>query len=74
MALNDKATLVIGAGNYFTAPTPGTKAPVDLTTVATPWVNMGHTSIEDIMSFDSEGGESSVLGTLQNPSLRTTLL
>ena len=72
MALNDKATLVIGAGNYFTAPSPGEEAPKDLTAVTAPWVNMGHTSIEDIMTFDSEGGESSVLGTLQNPSLRTT--
>ena len=72
MALNDKATLVIGAGNYFTAETPGEAEPTDLTAVSDPWENLGHTSIEDILSFESEGGESTVLGTLQNPSLRTT--
>ena len=71
MALNDNATLVIGAGNYFTAPV-GTAAPADLAVVDTPWENIGHTSIEDIMGFDSEGGETTVLGTLQNPSLRTS--
>lgn len=69
--LNDKSTLVIGAGNYYTAPTPGAGQPADLAAVATPWVNMGHTSLEDIMSFESEGGEVTILGTLQNPSLRT---
>ena len=72
MALKDTATLVIGAGNYFTAPTPGEAEPAALANVTTPWVNMGHTSIEDILSFESEGGEVTALGTLQNPSLRTT--
>lgn len=71
MALNDNATLVIGAGNYFTAPT-GTVAPTDLTAPDVAWENIGHTSLEDIMGFDSEGGETTVLGTLQNPSLRTS--
>lgn len=71
MALNDDATLVIGAGNYFLAPT-GTAAPTDLTAVATPWENIGHTSIEDILGFSSDGGEATVLGTLQNASLRTS--
>jgi hypothetical protein len=71
MALNDNATLVIGAGNYFLAPVD-TAAPADLSTIATPWVNIGHTSIEDIMGFSSDGGEATVLGTLQNSALRTS--
>lgn len=71
MALNDAATLVVGAGNYFLAPVD-TAAPADLTSIAAPWVNIGHTSIEDIMSFESDGGEPTVLGTLQNAALRTS--
>lgn len=70
MALNDAATLVIGAGNYFTAPV-GEALPLDLTAVGTPWENVGHTSLEDIFGLSSEGGEETTLGTLQNKTLRT---
>ncbi|WP_405056965.1 hypothetical protein OG474_30025 [Kribbella sp. NBC_01505] len=70
MALNDNATLVIGAGNYFTAPT-GTALPTDLRAPAAAWENVGHTSIEDILAIASEGGEATVLATLQNKTLRT---
>ncbi len=70
MATNDAATLVIGAGNYFTAPT-GTAMPSDLTAPVSPWASVGHTSLEDIFGIESEGGEATVLGTLQNKSLRT---
>lgn len=75
MALNSAATLVVGAGNFFTAPyvplTPAT-LPADLTAVGTPWVTMGHTSLEDIFSVASDGGEATSLGTLQARTLRTT--
>jgi hypothetical protein len=70
VALNDNATLVIGSGNYLTAPT-GTALPPDLLAPASPWDNVGHTSLEDIFSVASEGGEATVIGTLQNKSLRT---
>ncbi len=70
MATNDAATLVIGAGNYFTAPT-GTAIPADLTAPTAPWASVGHTSLEDIFAIASEGGEATVIGTLQNKSLRT---
>lgn len=71
MALNDAATLVINTGNYFKAPT-STPMPSDLLVVSTPWDNVGHTSLEDIFAMSSEGGEATVLGTLQNKALRTT--
>lgn len=75
MAINNSATLVVGAGNYFTAPyveaTPAA-LPADLSAIAGPWVSVGHTSLEDVFSMTSEGGEPTVLGTLQNKSLRTT--
>ncbi|MEU9795064.1 hypothetical protein AB0E27_31515 [Streptomyces sparsogenes] len=70
MALNDHATLVIGSGNYLTAPL-GTDMPADLLAPVSPWDNVGHTSLEDIFSISSEGGEATVIGSLQNKSLRT---
>jgi hypothetical protein len=68
--LNDAATLVIGSGNYLIAPT-GTALPSDLLAPASPWGNVGHTSLEDIFGIASEGGEATVIGSLQNKSLRT---
>ncbi|MEU9126582.1 hypothetical protein AB0D08_00440 [Kitasatospora sp. NPDC048540] len=70
MALNDAATLVIGSGNYLTAPV-GAPIPTDLLAPTSPWENVGHTSLEDIFAISSEGGEATVIGTLQNKSLRT---
>lgn len=70
MALNDNATLVIGAGNYFLAPV-GTACPADLTAPGVAWENIGHTSLEEIFGMSSEGGEATVIGTLQNKTLRT---
>ncbi|AWN07233.1 hypothetical protein SEA_RANA_15 [Streptomyces phage Rana] len=70
MALNDAATLVVGSGNYLTAPV-GTAIPGDLLAPASPWEAVGHTSLEEIFSISSEGGEATVLGTLQNKNLRT---
>jgi hypothetical protein len=75
MALDSTATLVVGAGNFFTAPYDSLSPaalPLDLSvTPAAPWVNMGHTSLEDIFSVASEGGEATTLGTLQANTLRT---
>lgn len=72
MALNDNATLVVGSANFYRAPT-GTAMPVSLAVApASPWENIGHTSLEDIFSVESEGGDATTLGTLQNKALRTT--
>jgi hypothetical protein len=70
VALNDNATLVIGSGNYLTAPT-GTDIPEDLLVPVSPWEPVGHTSLEDILAISSEGGEATTIGSLQNKSLRT---
>ncbi|WP_217129370.1 hypothetical protein [Streptomyces sp. AC558_RSS880] len=70
MAINDDATLVVGSGNYLTAPV-GTAMPADLLTPTSPWQNVGHTSLEDIFGITSEGGEATTIGSLQNKSLRT---
>lgn len=70
MALNEAATLVIGSGNYLTAEV-GTAMPENLLNPTSAWENVGHTSLEDIFSVTSEGGEATVIGTLQNKNLRT---
>ncbi|MEV3858479.1 hypothetical protein AB0J38_29715 [Streptomyces sp. NPDC050095] len=70
MAINDNATLVVGSGNYLTAPV-GTAMPSDLLTPLSPWQNVGHTSLEDVFGITSEGGEATTIGSLQNKSLRT---
>lgn len=71
MAVNDDAVLVIGSGNYFTAPV-GTALPIDLKAPEVAWEAVGHTSLEDIFNTTSEGGEPTVIGTLQKKTLRTT--
>lgn len=74
MALNNAATLVAGAGNFFTATyneTTPEAIPADLTDPGVNWTNVGHTSLEDIFSVTSEGGDPTLIGTLQNKSLRT---
>lgn len=71
MAINDNATLVVKTGRFYVAPV-GTEQPEDLTEIPEVWEQMGHTSLEDILSWATEGGESTTLGSLQSPSLRNT--
>lgn len=70
MPLIDSGTLIVNKGNYFTAPV-GTEIPLDLMSPEVDWDNIGHTDIEQVIEFTSEGGETTVRGTLQNPNLRT---
>jgi hypothetical protein len=71
MALNDNAVLQVSTGHFYTA-VPGTPCPTDLSAISTPWVEIGHTSLESILSFSSDGGDATTLGTLQAPNLRVT--
>lgn len=71
MAINDNATLVVKTGRFYVAPV-GTAQPEDLSAIPEVWEQMGHTSLEDILSWATEGGESTTLGSLQSPSLRNT--
>lgn len=72
MALNDSATLVIGAGNFYTAAV-GTARPASVLAPGVAWSKVGHTSIQDILGTSSNGGDVTVLGTLQNKALRSTI-
>ena len=72
MAIKDDATLVIGAGNFYTAPT-STAVPVALNVAPiVPWDEVGHTSLADVFAWAVDGGDATILGTLQNKQLRTT--
>lgn len=77
MALNDNAVLSVGTGHFYTAPYlvgGPTAAPATVALLkapAAPYAEIGHTSLEDILSISSEGGDATVLGTLQNKALRT---
>jgi hypothetical protein len=69
MPRNDAATLVVSTGVLYKA-TTGTEFPDNLDAPGVAWDEIGHTSLEDILSIASEGGEPTTLGTLQNKNLR----
>lgn len=69
MALLDSAVIIPGTGFMYTAPAE-TAIPANLVTPASPWDNLGHTSREDGLTITRDGGDSEVIGTWQNPSLR----
>ena len=69
MAQTDAAVYIPGTGYIYLAPA-GTAVPASLTAPAAPWANLGHTSREDGLTITRDGGDSEVLGTWQNPSLR----
>lgn len=69
MATIDSAVLIPGTGYMYTAPAE-TAIPASLTAPASPWEDLGHTSREDGLTITRDGGDSEVIGTWQNPSLR----
>lgn len=72
MALDNDAVLKVGTGHFYTAPV-GTVIPTDLRNPGGAWTHMGHTSVQDILSASSEGGETTTLRSLQNKTLRQTV-
>jgi hypothetical protein len=69
MALDSNATLIVNTGHFYTAAV-GTALPADLLAPGVAWTEIGHTSLEDIFGVTSEGGEATVIGTLQAGTLR----
>lgn len=72
MALDDTKVLKVGTGHFYTAPV-GTAIPADLRNPGGSWTHMGHTSVQDILSASSEGGETTTLRSLQNKTLRQSV-
>jgi hypothetical protein len=71
MAIDNTAVLKVGTGHFYTAPV-GTAKPSDLRNPGGSWTEIGHTSVQDILSASSEGGETTTLRSLQNATLRQT--
>lgn len=78
MSLNDDALFTAAKGYIFAAPV-GTAAPtpteigafdpqVGLT--GTSWINLGHTSRDELPEFGFDGGDSETKGTWQNAALK----
>lgn len=72
MALDNTAVLKVGTGHFYTAPV-GTAIPADLRNPGGTWTEVGHTSVQDILSASSEGGETTTLRSLQNKTLRQSV-
>ncbi|PZG20598.1 hypothetical protein [Nonomuraea aridisoli] len=70
MALDDDAVLVPAIGHYWFAPTVGVTRPANVLAPGDPFIDFGHTSLEDPFGLTSEGGEVTTLGTWQNQALR----
>ena len=51
----------------------GLEKPADLKNPGASWEHVGHSTMEDILSQNTEGGESTQLGSIQNNALRTSV-
>lgn len=73
---NDDYALIVGTARFYTAAV-GTPVPdkAALTgnkkTALTGWEELGHTDIEKVFDVKSDGGETTVKGSLQSKALRT---
>ena len=71
MTRNADATFSPGSGTFWLAPTDTAYIADLAVTPTSPWGEIGHTSIEDILTISSEGGDATTLSTLQAQPLRT---
>lgn len=75
MTTQDNTTLKVGIARFYTAPV-GTARPTTVATLKTPpvaWEEVGNTSLDNILTLTSEGGNVTTLASLQNKSLRQTV-
>lgn len=76
MALNDNAVLTPAVGYIYVAPvdtaspTPAQIEAFDPTAGISPWVQLGHTSRDDLPVFGFDGGDQETRGSWQNASLK----
>lgn len=69
MALDDGQVIIPGTGHVYFAPV-GTPKPSNPSAPATPWAEVGHTSVGDGITITRDGGDSNILGSWQNKALR----
>lgn len=68
MAQTDGAVVFPGTGKIYFAPVGSTLA--DVTAPGVAFVEIGHTSLDDMPAFSYDGGDSEVKGSWQKKSLR----
>ncbi|MFB7672947.1 hypothetical protein ACFC26_16215 [Kitasatospora purpeofusca] len=74
MSLDDATTIIPGTGYLYLAPADTAK-PVSITDPlepGSPWVNLGHTSRDNMPSMTRDGDDPTTLGSWQNSKLRQT--
>lgn len=71
MALDATKTAQLTDAHFYFAPV-GTALPTDLNAPAAAWVEVGHTSSENALTFSSEGGDKTTLTSFQSDSLRVS--
>lgn len=69
MALDGTKTFKPSNLHMYTAEV-GTALPEDFDAPGGSWTHAGHSSLDDILTFQTEGGETTTLGSIQNRSLR----
>lgn len=73
MALNGNKTLKVSNAHFYWKAESGAAAPstLDASAVkAAGYEDIGHSSISNILASSTEGGETTTLGSIQNPALR----
>ncbi len=71
MALDDDSVLNISTGHLYRGAV-GALFLADPRAPGVAWTELGHSSPDDILTFSSDGGDSTVLSSLQSKSLRTS--
>lgn len=72
MALDADAVVIPGTGYFYLADS-GTAYPAAPTAPASPWVQIGHTSVDSPLSITRDGGERTKKGSWQVKALRETV-
>ena len=80
MAVTDAAVLTPGVGHIFTNTTLGAKWTLaqlntyaSAGTIPADWNDIGHTDLDTILAFQTDGGDTTTKGSWQNPSLKTVV-
>lgn len=75
MSVNDKALLKPSAVHVYFAPadTPRPTTYAELKAPKSPWVEVGHTTADNLVDFQYEGGERATLATAQKAAARESV-
>jgi hypothetical protein len=72
MSLDSGVVIVPGVGHFYTRAVSGAYPTDPADPTASGWVEVGHTSRENPMQVSRDGGDQTILGSWQNPTLRTS--